>query len=329
MTAYTLFGQPASPSTLTVDTTAYTFGVQFQVDEACTLTAVWWWSPPGAGALLPTEIALFTVSGQALVHSESASWSGAAGSGWVRAAFTSPPSLSSGVAYKACVLGGGGDNWYGSTTHWWDTGPGAGGVTSGPLSAPGNAASDGGQDSFNVGASLTYPSSSFNAANYWVDAEVQPSAGPSAASSGTGVAALALSASASGSGARSGSGSGAVALSASSSGSSARAGTGTAVLSLAALATVPAQAQQPQTGSWWGLDTILKESRQEYDAYWSRPPLDCPFCGQPLTNAPSSKSGSGVELYCQYAGDHRYHYPEDREQPTRMDSGGLVSPFGR
>ena len=78
----------------------------------------------------------------------------------------------------------------------------------------------------------------------------------------------------------------------------------------------------PSTGSWWGLHSVFEESRTEYDAYWSRPPLDCPVCAQPLVNAPSSKSGSGVELYCNYAGDHQYRWPQDREmQPLRMDSG--------
>jgi len=53
---------------------------------------------------------------------------------------------------------------------------GASGITSGPLSAPNNAGGDGGQDTFNVGGSLTYPSGSFNAANYWLDPEVTATA---------------------------------------------------------------------------------------------------------------------------------------------------------
>ena len=75
MTAYTLFGQSGG-GTITVDDNAYTFGVQFSVSQAATLTGIWWYSPSGAGAL-PTVIALYAVTGTALVHSETASWSGA------------------------------------------------------------------------------------------------------------------------------------------------------------------------------------------------------------------------------------------------------------
>jgi len=84
-----------------------------------------------------------------------------------------------------------------------------------------------------------------------------------------------------------------------------------------------APAQPAQTGSWWGLHSVFEQDRQEFEAYWSRPPVDCPVCGQPLLQAPSSKSGSGVELYCNYAGDHTYHYPRDFQAAVRLDSGGL------
>jgi len=173
VTVYTLFGQEATGSSLNSDTDYYTMGVQFSVDvSGATLTAIWFYSASGAG-VLPQDIALFAVSGQSLVHTESASWSGAAGSGWVRAPFSSPPALTSGVSYKACVIENTGDfEWYSATGAYWSTGAGSGGITSGPVSAPNNAGGDGGQDTFNNGATLTYPDTSFNAANYWVDPEV-------------------------------------------------------------------------------------------------------------------------------------------------------------
>lgn len=190
MTAYTLFGQPASPAALAADNAQYTMGVQFAVSQAATLTAVWFHSAPGA-AVLPSRVALFTVSGATLAHSEAAAWSGAAGSGWVRAPLAAPPSLTPGTAYKAAVLGGDGtDDWYSATAHYWDTGPGAGGITSGPLSAPATSGGDGGQDTFNAGGTLTYPATSFNAANYWVDPEVTVAA-PAPSSSGPLLAAFA------------------------------------------------------------------------------------------------------------------------------------------
>lgn len=180
MTTYTLFGQPASPASIVSDSTAYTLGVQFSVaSSGYTLTGIWFYSASGA-ASLPSTIGLYAVSGTSLVHSETPSWSGAAGSGWVKATFASPPSLTSGAAYKGCVLDASpGGNWYSATSHYWDTGSGSSGITSGPdLSAPNNAGGSGGQDTLNTGSTIAYPSSSFNAANYWVDVEVTP---PSAA----------------------------------------------------------------------------------------------------------------------------------------------------
>jgi hypothetical protein len=184
---YTLFSQQPTGSSIAGDTSAYTLGVQFSVSQAGSLTAVWFYSASGAGAL-PSTIALFTVAGGTLVHSEAASWSGAAGSGWIRAAFTAPALLTAATAYKACVLTPSGANWYSATSLYWSSGAGAGGTTSGPLSAPNNAGASPGQDSFNAGASLTYPAGTFNAANYWVDPEftVPGTFTPAAAEYGTG-----------------------------------------------------------------------------------------------------------------------------------------------
>lgn len=69
-----------------------------------------------------------------------------------------------------------------------------------------------------------------------------------------------------------------------------------------------------QQGSWWGLDTVFKQSRQEFEAYVSRPPMACPKDGEPLTYAPATKAGSGVERYCKYCG---FQYPRDWTPPSR------------
>lgn len=148
-----------------------------------------------------------------------------------------------------------------------------------------------------------------------------------AARAGAGSAHVAMAASASGASARSGNGGAGVTFSASASGSSARSGTGTAMLRLSGSGAAPAPVVPQQTGSWWGLVSVLEQNRQEFEADISRPRVACPVCGQPLVNAPSTKSGSGVELYCNYAGDHQYHYPRDSEPPMRLDSGGLREPW--
>lgn len=178
MAVYTLFGQPATPATLTTDTGQYAMGVQFTTSQAGTLTGIWFYSAPGAG-YLPTSIALYQVIGAGtLIHSETPTWSGAAGSGWVRAGFATPPSLSTSTNYKAVIFLGGGSNAYSSTAHYWDTGPGISGISNGPLSAPNNAGADGGQDSFvaNPGG-MAYPNTSFNASNYWIDPEITVTTG--------------------------------------------------------------------------------------------------------------------------------------------------------
>lgn len=68
------------------------------------------------------------------------------------------------------------------------------------------------------------------------------------------------------------------------------------------------------TGSWWGLDSVLKDSRFEFDAYVSRPPMACPLCGEPLSYAPATKSGSSVERYCKF---DFWQYPRDWTTPSR------------
>jgi hypothetical protein len=68
------------------------------------------------------------------------------------------------------------------------------------------------------------------------------------------------------------------------------------------------------TGSWWGLDSIFKQSRSEFEAYVSAPPVACPNCGEPLSYAPATNAGSGVERYCRF-GD--FQYPRDWHPPMR------------
>jgi hypothetical protein len=170
---FTLFSQPATPATIIgTDPNGYTMGVQFTVSRSAVLQAMWFFSPSGAGSL-PGTISLYQVSGASLVTSQAATWSGAAGSGWVRAPFTTPPALTAATAYKACINNiAPGAAWYSDTSHYWDTGAGAGGISNGPLSAPNNAGGDGGQDTFNA-TPPGYPATSSNAGNYWLDLEVK------------------------------------------------------------------------------------------------------------------------------------------------------------
>lgn len=67
-------------------------------------------------------------------------------------------------------------------------------------------------------------------------------------------------------------------------------------------------------GSFWGLDSVFKQSRSEFESYVSRPPMACPDCGEPLSYAPATKSGSGVERYCKFS---PFWYPRDWTTPSR------------
>ena len=69
-----------------------------------------------------------------------------------------------------------------------------------------------------------------------------------------------------------------------------------------------------ETGSWWGLVSVFEQSRQEFEAFTSRPPSACPNCGEPLMYAPATKAGSGVERYCKFDG---WQYPSDYIAPQR------------
>lgn len=172
MTVFTLWGQGLT-GPLQSDTTSYTLGIQFSVSQAATLNAIWWYSASGANTL-PDFIVLYAVSGQSLIVSQAPSWSGLVGSGWVRAPFNSPPSLSASTNYEACIGNdqGASGNWYGGIPNYWSTGAGSSGISNGPLSAPSNAASVNGQDCYNfTGAIPSYPSST-GGHNYLIDPEV-------------------------------------------------------------------------------------------------------------------------------------------------------------
>lgn len=189
MSVYTLFGQPASPASLSFDGATYTLALQFAVTTSdCLLTGIWWYSAPGAN-FLPSTIGLYQVSNFNLIDSETASWAGSAGSGWVKASFTNPIALTASTQYKACVFSGSSNtgNWYSATNHYWDTGAGGSGLTNGPLTAPNSASTNTGQDSYYQAQAFSYPSTSFESSNYWVDVEITTTGGGGGGTSGGGV----------------------------------------------------------------------------------------------------------------------------------------------
>jgi hypothetical protein len=99
-----------------------------------------------------------------------------AGAGWVRCDFTAAGViLTAGAAYTAAVWQPAAVSWYSAQTGYWSSGAGASGLTDGPLSAPGDAASANGQGSYDTTGAWTYPGSNPGTAeSHYVDPEVTP-----------------------------------------------------------------------------------------------------------------------------------------------------------
>jgi hypothetical protein len=179
-TSYRLWpSYPTIPGGLDSDKAGYTLATEFTLSQSCTLDNIWFYSASGAAAL-PSQCAIWSVSSQSVVsgtNDTSPSWSGAAGSGWVSCSY-SGVTLPAGD-YRVAVYYGGGSEWYQTNTGYWNSGgAGVGGITSGPLTAPGEStASSPGQGSYHSG-SWAYPSTYASGSpgeNYWVDVEVTPS----------------------------------------------------------------------------------------------------------------------------------------------------------
>ena len=60
-----------------------------------------------------------------------------------------------------------------------------------------------------------------------------------------------------------------------------------------------------QQGSWWQLDSVLKERAEYANYYRSIPPVACPNDGEPLREGPPQQPGV---LYCRFDG---WQYPRD------------------
>lgn len=196
MATYTIFNQAATGTTVAADATEYTLAMQFSLSRNMTLDGVWFYTASGAQQL-PVACGIFQVTGVGtgtLIYSNtSPTWLTAPGGGAISAGaaawgFASIPGsnlLTASVNYKVAVAGANAQDWYSATGAYFTTGAGAGGLTSGPISVPGNSGADVGQDGFYFGGgsgiqTLTYPNNS-NGGNYWVDVQVEDIATPATA----------------------------------------------------------------------------------------------------------------------------------------------------
>lgn len=332
----TLFGQASLGIGSNASTATLTIGCEFEVSTTVNLTGIWWFAPPGAAGL-PSACGIYSITDAAFVPgttNSSPSWTGAGANAWNRCDYSSSGvTLVSGKKYQVCVFANGGvsANWFSSVANYWTSGPGASGITSGPLSAPSNAGSAGGQDMVASGPlSISPPTITENGKNYGVDVEV------STATAHTVTAPLTVTPSFSASRTRGKNRSAALSVVPSMSASRKRAVSRTATLPVvpvlsvtrrcahvrsATLAVVPSftalfaggAAPAVQQGSWYELLAIFQQRDEEFSFWADRPPMACPRCGEPLRNAPTAGSGSSVELFCKYDG---WSYPRDYDRPV-------------
>lgn len=188
MTAYTLFSQ-ANLGIGAGASARLTIGCEFEVSQSVGLTGIWWFAPTGTTGL-PSQTCVFDILAASIVTgtlNTSPSWSGAGANAWNKVAYDGSVTLVSGKKYQVAVFADGAvaGNWFASVAGYWTTGPGASGIANGPLSAPNNASSNGGQDMVQSGGlSITLPNISENGKNYGVDVEVTVPSAPAVTGGG-------------------------------------------------------------------------------------------------------------------------------------------------
>lgn len=160
---YTLFGQTGGGA-IDSYTNSLVLGVQFSVSPACHLTGIWFYSASGA-TQLPAEIGVWDATTALVPGTDvpSPSWSGTAGSGWVKHTYGSPPALAA-ASYQAGAWNGaaGGAQWYSNTAGYW-----SGGITNGLISCPNQP-----DNYFDSASAFSYPATAFGNFNIWLDVEV-------------------------------------------------------------------------------------------------------------------------------------------------------------
>ncbi|WP_426753453.1 DUF4082 domain-containing protein [Myxococcus sp. Y35] len=163
---YRLFAPTAVPGTPTSnDTASIEVGVKFRADMDGQVKGVRFYKGSGNGGVHVGN--LWSATGQPLA---SATFTNETAVGWQEVSFASPVPITAGTTYVASYfapLGG----------YSFDNGGLASGVDAPPLHAlPGTTS--GGNGVFAYGALSTFPNSSYQDSNYWVDVVFQPNGPP-------------------------------------------------------------------------------------------------------------------------------------------------------
>ncbi|MCW3036936.1 MAG: hypothetical protein JWM17_2248, partial [Actinobacteria bacterium] len=166
----TIFDPSSTPATVDAgDAGAVNLGVAFTSDTGGYVSGIRFYKSAANGG---THVGtLWSVTGTALA---SATFSGESASGWQQVIFANPVLVTAGTTYVASYFAPVGH--YSVTANMF----GASGVDSPPLHALANTTTPNGV--FAYGSTSAFPTSSFNATNYWVDVVFNTKAPPGAPS---------------------------------------------------------------------------------------------------------------------------------------------------
>ena len=169
----TMFGSATPAVANTTDSGAVELGMRFQTSAAGTVSGIRFYK--GSQNTGTHTGSLWTSTGTRLA---TLTFTNETASGWQTANFTTPVALTPGTTYVASYHTNVGS--YSTTTNYFNTA-----VTSGPLTAP--AGSNG---VYTYGSSSLFPTSTFQATNYWVDVIFNPASSntPPTAVADTGLA---------------------------------------------------------------------------------------------------------------------------------------------
>lgn len=150
---------PATPAS--GDTGAVELGVKFQSSTSGRITGIRFYKGAGNGG---THVGNLWTAGGVLLAS--ATFAGETATGWQQVNFASPVAINAGTTYVASYFAPQGR--YAFNANYFATA-----VTSGPLTALATGTS-GGNGVYRYGAASSFPTSTYNANNYWVDVVFVP-----------------------------------------------------------------------------------------------------------------------------------------------------------
>lgn len=165
VTTESLFSANATPATITNnDANAVELGVKFVAGVNGTVTGLRFYKGPQNTGTHAAD--LWSSTGTRLA---TATFLNETASGWQQVNFSTPVAVTAGATYVAAYHTNTG--FYSSDNNYFSSG-----VTAGDLTAPASSAS-GGNGVYAYSAGSAFPTSTYNASNYWVDVQFAPAGG--------------------------------------------------------------------------------------------------------------------------------------------------------